>query len=120
IERGTGDVYVAEFDRLMGQLGGRGGEAGLLGYAATIADRTGDGSRIRALAPQLTALRKLHSQVRAEDDGGDYKQAVALSIGTSDPTQAATFGPAGPGQELAAVDKLQHALQRDIARSQVR
>ena len=29
-------------------------------------------------------------------------------------------GPGGPGQELAAVDKLQDALQHDIARSQVR
>jgi hypothetical protein len=120
IERGTGDVYVAEFDRLMGQLGGRDGKAGLLGYAATIADRTGDGSRIRALAPQFTALRKLHSQVRHKDDGGDYNQAVALSIGTSDSKQVATLGPGGPGQELTAVDKLQHALQHDIARSQVR
>jgi hypothetical protein len=115
IERGTGDVYVAEFDRLMGQLGGRDGKAGLLGYAATIADRTGDGSRIRALAPQFIALRTLHSQVRDKDDSGDYNQAVALSIGTSDPTQSA-----GSGQELAAVDKLQGALQHDIARSQGR
>ena len=120
IERGTGVVYVAEFDRLMGQLGGTDGKSGLLGYAATIADRTGDGSRIRALAPQFTALRKLHSQVRHEDDGGHYTEAVALSIGTSDPSQAATFGPAGPGQELAAVEKLQDALQHDITRSQAR
>ena len=121
VERGTSDVYVAQFDRLMGQLGGTEGKSGLLGYTATIADRTGDGSRIRALAPQFTALRKLHSQVRDNDDGGHYTQAeIKPSIGTSDATQAAAFGPAGPGQELAAVDKLQHALQHDIARSQVR
>ena len=120
IERGTGDVYVAEFERLMNQLGGTDGKSGLLGYAATIADRTGDGSRIRALAPQFTALRDLHSQVRAKDDGGAYTQAVALSVGTSNDTMAASFGEAGPGQELTAVDKLEHALQDDIARSQVR
>jgi hypothetical protein len=120
IERGTGDVYVAEFERLMGQLGGTDGKSGLLGYAATIADRTGDGSRIRALAPQFTALRHLHSQVRDRDDGGEYAKAVALSVGTSNDAMAASFGEAGPGQELAAVDKLQHALQHDIVRSQVR
>jgi hypothetical protein len=120
IERGTGDVYVAEFERVMGQLGGTDGTSGLLGYAAEIADRTGDGARVRSLAPQFTALRDLHTQVRGKDDEGDYSQAVALSVGTSDPVRAASFGPAGPGQELAAVDQLQRALQRDIDRSQVR
>jgi hypothetical protein len=120
IERGTGDVYVAEFERLVDQLGGTDAKAGLLGYAATIADRTGDGARIRALAPEVTALRDLHAQVRAKDTSGDYTQAVALSVGTSNPTLAAAFGPAGPGQELAAVDELQHSLQDDIAGAQVR
>jgi hypothetical protein len=88
---------VAEFERLMGQLGGTDGKSGLLGYAATIADRTGDGSRIRALAPQFTALRHLHSQVRDKDDGGAYAQAVALSVGTSNDAMAASFGETGPG-----------------------
>jgi len=120
IERGTGDVYVAEFERLMDQLGGKDGKSGLLGYATEIADRTGDGARIRALAPQFTSLRHLHTKVRAQDVGGHYNEAVALSVGTSDQTLAASLGKAGSGQELAAVDELQHALQADIARSQAR
>jgi len=47
-------------------------------------------------------------------------QAVALSVGTSNPTLASSFGKSGSGQELAAVDRLQHALQDDITRSQAR
>ena len=113
IERGTGDVYVAEFDRLMGQLGGTDGKSGLLGYAATIADRTGDGSRIRALAPQFTALRKLHSQVRHEDDGGHYTQAVALSIGTSDPSAG---GDVRPGRARTGARRRRQAPARAAAR----
>src|SRR5262249_44908464 len=61
IERGTGDVYVTEFNRLMTSLGGKHGTTGLLGYAAEVADRTGDGRRVRALGPQLTAVRGLHA-----------------------------------------------------------
>jgi hypothetical protein len=120
IERGTGDVYVAEFERLMDELGGKDGKSGLLGYAATLADRTGDGARIRALAPEFTALRDLHSKVRALDSGGDYTQAVALSVGTSNTDLATSLVEAKPGQELAAVDQLQSALQSDIDRSQAR
>jgi hypothetical protein len=104
IERGTGDVYRAESARIMNELGGKSGTSHLLGYAATIADRTDDGARIRALAKQFTRLRDLHAQVQAKDDGGEYNQAVALSV----------------GEQLAAVDQLQDALQGDIARSQAR
>jgi hypothetical protein len=120
IERGTGDVYTAEFARIMDQLGGKDGTSGILGYAAAIADRTGDGARVRSLAAEFTTLRDLHAQVRNKDDGGEYSQAVALSVGTSDPELAASFGKAGPGQELAAVDRLEHALQGDITRSHSR
>jgi hypothetical protein len=115
IERGTGDVYVLEFDRLMTLLDAKDekkGGQGLLSYAAEIADRTGDGARIRALVPKVQAVRDLHTQVRERDDGGDYNGAVALSVGTSDPPL--------PGQELAAIDELQRALQVEITRSQAR
>jgi len=88
----------------MNRLGGERGTSGLLGYAATIADRTGDGARIRALAPHVTKLRDLHAQIRDLDHGGDYNGAVALSV----------------GQQVAAVDQLQHGLQNDIDRSQGR
>jgi hypothetical protein len=104
IERGTGDVYRTESARIMGVLGGKDGKSGLLGYAGTIADRTGDGARIRSLAPQFKTLRHLHSQVGKRDDDGKYTEAVRLSV----------------GPQLASVDQLQQALQSDINRSQVR
>jgi hypothetical protein len=121
IERGSGDVYVAEFDRVMDTLGGAKGTGGLLGYAATLADRTGDGDRVRALAPQFTTLRNLHALVRQTDDGGAYNQAVGLSVGTSDQDTLTALGAqGGPGQELETVGRLQQMLQDDIARAQVR
>lgn len=121
IERGSGDVYVAEFDRVMRGLGGKDGTAGLLGYAATVADRTGDGARVRALAPQFQRLKELHARVRTKDDDGDYNGAVGLSVGTSSGLVAdALKREGGPGQELAAVDRLERALQGSIVTSQER
>jgi hypothetical protein len=121
VERGSGDVYVAEFDRVMRALGGTDGRGGLLAYAATLADRTGDGSRVRALAAPFRKVRDLHVKVRARDDDGRYQEAVGLSVGTNDDTIKQQLEPeGGPGQELRAVDKLEGALQASIARSQAR
>jgi hypothetical protein len=121
IERGSGDVYVAEFDRVMDTLGGAKGTGGLLGYAATLADRTGDGDRVRRLAPQFTTLRKLHAEVRETDDGGQYNEAVGLSVGTSDQEAlTALQAEGGPGQELRTVRQMQQMLEADIGRAQVR
>jgi uncharacterized membrane protein len=121
VERGSGDVYVAEFARLMRDLGGRDGHGGLLREAALVADRTGEGDRIRQLATPFSALMRLHSDVRTYDDQGDYNEAVGLSVGTTDEdarTQLASKG--GTHQELDAVDHLQRELQTDITRAQAR
>ena len=83
IARGNGDQYVAEFDRTMEALGGTDGTGGLLGYAAELAERTGDGARVRSLAKHFTELTSLHDQVRKLDDDGKYPDAVYLSVGTS-------------------------------------
>jgi len=121
IERGTGDVYVAEFDRLVRQLGGRDGTGGLLGYAAGLADRTGDGTRVRSLATPLATLQKVHDEVRKRDDDGKYNEAVGLSVGTSRADVQSTLASVGgAGQELQAADRFQHDLRADITRARAR
>ena len=65
VERGSGDVYVAEFEQLMTKLGGNDGHGGLLREAALVADRTGEGNRIRQLATPFAdaaaaPLRRAH------------------------------------------------------------
>ncbi len=84
VERGSGDVYVTEFEQLMKKLGGNDGHGGLLREAALVADRTGEGNRIRQLATPFATLKRLHSDVRTYDDRGDYNLAVGLSVGTTD------------------------------------
>ena len=120
IARGNGDQYVAEFDRTMEALGGTDGTGGLLGYAAELAERTGDGARVRSLAKHFTELTSLHDQVRKLDDDGKYPDAVYLSVGTSNQNVHARLDPNDEARELQAVDRMQEALQDNIARAQVR
>jgi hypothetical protein len=116
IERGTGDQYVVEFDRAADALGSRDGTGGLLGDAATVADRTGDRARITALTDHFNALGDVHTRVRALDDGGNWDDAVGLSVGKGG---AAADGQ-GQGQELLAVQRLERGLQTEIMRAQAR
>ena len=110
IERGTGDVYVAEFERLMGQLGGTDGTVG----SARVRGNDRRSHRRRFADPGArTAVHRPASSPLAGPGQGRWRrvrEAVALSVGTSNDAMAALFGEAGPGQELAAVDKLQHAV----------
>ena len=47
-EHGSGDVYLARFDRVMSDLGGSDGTGGLLAVRCRgVADRTGDGDRVQ-------------------------------------------------------------------------
>ncbi len=110
IERGTSDTFVSQFDHVMRQLGGKDGTGGLLGYAAGVADRIGDGSEIRTLSRDFTDLQKIHSEVRTEDAQGRYNDAVGSSVGTS--------GVQGP--ELTAVQRLGNGMQTQIMRAQDR
>ncbi len=114
IERGTGDQYVVEFDRAADALGSRDGTGGLLGDAATVADRTGDRARITALTDHFNALGDVHARVRALDDGGNWEDAVALSVGKGGAAAD------GQGQELLAVQRLERGLQTEIMRAQAR
>ena len=121
VERGSGDVYVTEFEHLMKKLGGNDGHGGLLREAALVADRTGEGNRIRQLATPFATLQRLHSDVRSYDDRGDYNLAVGLSVGTTDTATATTLASlGGTHQELDAIDRLDRELQSDITRSQAR
>jgi hypothetical protein len=121
VERGSGDAYVTEFERLMNSLGGKDGHGGLLHEAALVADRTGEGNRIRQLAAPFATVMRVHSDVRAADNQGEYNLAVGLSVGTADPDTAATLASrGGTHQELDAIDRLDRELQSDITRSQAR
>ena len=122
IERGTGDVYVAEFDRLMGQLGGTDGKAGLLGYAAKIADRTGDGSR-ESGRWHRSSPRCASSTRRC---AGTRTTAVTTTRPSRSRSGRATRRSRGartgraPDRSSPPSTSSRHALQHDIARSQVR
>ncbi len=121
IERGSGDVYLARFDEVMKDLGAKDGTGGLLGDARTLAARTGDEERVGQLAVQFRHLNEVHDDVRKFDDDGDYEKAVGLSVGTNDDAVNDALKQSGGGsQELAAVDRLDRALQTNIARAQVR
>jgi hypothetical protein len=123
IERGSGDVYLARVDRVMGDLGARDGKRGLLGYARDLATRTGEGDQVGHLAAQFRHLRDVHAQVRQLDDDGNYEAAVGLSVGTNSDDEkllAKLAELGGQRQELEAVDSLDRALQANIMRAQNR
>jgi hypothetical protein len=123
IERGSGDVYLARVDRVMGDLGARDGKRGLLGYARDLATRTGEGDQVGHLAAQFRHLRDVHAQVRQLDDDGNYEAAVGLSVGTNSDDEellAELTALGGQRQELEAVDALDRALQANIMRAQNR
>ena len=72
IARGNGDAYVAEFDRVMKALGGTDGTGGLLGYAAELGDRTGDGrahrrARASTSPPSATCTRQVREPRRRRE-----------------------------------------------------
>jgi hypothetical protein len=122
VERGSGDVYVAEFERLMRDLGGADGRGGLLREAALVADRTGDGDRVRRLDDPFNKLMELHGQVRDFDDRGEYNLAVGLSVGITNDKARQTLETSYGGlhQELDAIDQLDRELQTHITRGQAR
>ncbi len=122
VERGSGDVYVAEFDRSMKELGGTDGHGGLLGKPPwwPIARATATGSR--DLAVPFDALMTLHSDVRDYDDRGDYNQAVGLSVGTTDEAAHARLCRARAGRTRSSTPSTTSIARsrRDITRAQVR
>jgi hypothetical protein len=123
IERGSGDVYVARFERIMHDLGAGDGNGGLLGDARELAARTGEDHEVGRLAGHYRNLNAVHKKVRTLDEDGHYEQAVGLSVGTNntDAELTAALGAlGGQRQELRAVDRLDRALQADITRAQVR
>ena len=78
IERGTGDVYLQDYDQLHDRVAGEGNGTGLLAAAIRSA---ADGTRddVKALEQQFAAFHSLHQDVRTLDDNGEYQNAVDRS-----------------------------------------
>jgi hypothetical protein len=81
IERGSGQAYVADFATLSSRLGGRDGTGGLLGQERVVAARTGSQSMADQLVGDFKSLLATHADIRRDDDGGNYQQAVVLATG---------------------------------------
>jgi len=81
-ERGTGQAYRTEFDRLMGNLcGDKTCRAGLLAYAHHVADRTGSASDVASIQDDAAKFWKTANDVTDLDNQGLYKNAVDLAVG---------------------------------------
>jgi len=81
IERGGGQAFVTDFEDVMHRLVGKTGSSGLIAQAREVARRTNSQSGITTLATQFADLQRLHTKIRALDDGGNYEQAVATATG---------------------------------------
>jgi hypothetical protein len=82
IERGGGDAFVRDFNRVMHRLGGADGRAGLLGEARAVAARTGSAARLDPITADFVALREMHREIREIDDvQANYGAAVDKATG---------------------------------------
>ena len=98
IERGTGQAYVEDFERVTTALGGRSGRDGLLGQHAGIAERNGSAANA-GLVQAYDRFLAVSGEVSRLDAAGDYEGAVSLSI----------------GEMAAAAELLDHRLDSGIA-----
>jgi hypothetical protein len=76
IERGTGDVFVQDFEELARRVDG---DEGLLPAALRSAADDESAAAVQDLRTRFAEFVALHDQVRSADDGGDYDAAVDLS-----------------------------------------
>ena len=82
IERGGGEAYVQDFNRVMRRLGGTDGRGGLLGDARKVAARTGSEARLDPITSDFVTLRQMHRDIRTTDDvQADYAAAVGKATG---------------------------------------
>ena len=121
IARGNGDQYVAEFDRTMKALGGTDGTGGLFGYAAELAERTGDGARVRSLAEALHRVaRRCTTRCASSTTTASIPTPSTSPWARATRTSATAWATDDEARELHAVDRMQEALQGNITRAQVR
>jgi hypothetical protein len=98
IARGNGADFEKDYQQLMGGLVGPDGHGGTLGAALGAADQPEVRSALSNAQTNLLAWRDQHTQVRKDDDGNNYPDAVKLALGDA----ATTF---------ASLDtQLQHAI----------
>jgi hypothetical protein len=82
IERGGGDAYVQDFNRVMRRLGGSDGRAGLLGEARDVASRTGTAAQLDPITADFVTLQRMHRTIRNTDDKkAEYGTAVTQATG---------------------------------------
>jgi hypothetical protein len=82
IERGGGEAYVQDFDRVMRRLGGTDGRGGLLAEARSVAARTGSERRLDPIQADLNTLGDMHRDIRTTDDvEANYAEAVRKATG---------------------------------------
>ena len=82
IERGGGDAYVQDFNRVMHRLGGSDGRGGLLGDAREVAARTGSEASLDPITNDFVTLRQMHRDIRNTDDAkAEYAAAVSKATG---------------------------------------
>jgi hypothetical protein len=100
---GGGDQNLADFDAVATRLDGTGGCGGLLGEAATMAQRTGSRAGIVGLCSNLARYLGVHRQVAARENDGNYKAAANLAVGLT-ASEAPLYDAlnSGLGQQIVA------------------
>jgi hypothetical protein len=80
VGRGSDTTSLADFDRTIAQLRGRGPQGGLLGEAERAAARSGSQAGVIAARTALARLQDVHLDVAALEGGGQYAAAVRTYI----------------------------------------
>jgi hypothetical protein len=83
VARGSGGSFEQDFQKTMADLVGASGSGGRLGHAASTATDPAVRAAIRNASSSVAAWRKVHSALRADDDGGNYPDAVTAATGSA-------------------------------------
>ncbi|MGI5352440.1 hypothetical protein ACQEU8_30265 [Streptomyces sp. CA-250714] len=90
VARGGGAVYEESYKKQMARVAGRserGAGSGLLDNARDAADDRAGSSAVEEAQDAVRTWQQRHKKARAEDDGGNYEDAVARVIGAKDSTR---------------------------------
>jgi hypothetical protein len=81
VARGSGGAFEQDFQKTMADLVGADGKSGRLGQAAATATNPAVRAAIRKASSDVAAWRAVHTALRADDDGGNYPDAVTAATG---------------------------------------
>jgi hypothetical protein len=81
VARGSGGAFEQDFQKTMADLVGTKGGGGRLGHAASTATDPTVRTAIRRAVSDVTAWQTVHTDLRKDDDGGDYPAAVTVATG---------------------------------------